>query len=145
MRRSKELIPLSHHHHVALEHALRLRRAGADDAPAVVERFLAFFAAEGEDHLAGEEQVLGPALAGDEERRARLLAEHAAIRRRARALEDWPDQDAAAELGDLITAHVRFEEREAFPALERTLPAEDLERIGRLLSGAAAGDLAARA
>jgi hypothetical protein len=55
--------------------------------------------------------------------RTRLLAEHAEIRRRAKAL------------GELLAAHVRFEERELFPVLEARLSHDELIELGRRLDG----------
>jgi hemerythrin-like domain-containing protein len=134
VKRSPELAPLSRDHHVALEHALRLRRATSEDIATVVARFLAFFVADGERHFAREEELLLPAVPADEApARERLLTEHEEIRRRARALEDRPDRAAAADLGELLAAHVRFEERELFPMLEARLPAPELIELGRRL------------
>ncbi len=132
MRRSPELIPLSHHHHVALEHALRLRRATDDDVAAVVARYLAFLREEGEPHIAQEEHVLTPALPARE--RERLLADHTDLRRRARALAGAPDRQAANALGEALTAHVRFEERVLLPLLEQRLSPAELAEVGRRLA-----------
>jgi hypothetical protein len=48
VKRTPRLAPLSREHHVALEHALRLRRAQDPDVATVVARFLAFFVEDGE-------------------------------------------------------------------------------------------------
>jgi hypothetical protein len=42
----------------------------------------------------------------------------------------------ARRLGELLTRHVRFEERELFPLLEALLPADRIRAIGRDLSRA---------
>ena len=65
--------------------------------------------------------------------RQRLIDEHAEIRRRAKALGEHPDHTSAAELGELLSAHVRFEERELFPLLEAALTPTELETIDRRL------------
>ena len=84
--------------------------------------FLAFFVGDGERHFRAEEEVLLPLVPADAEPAGRRLTrDHAEIRRRARALGEQPDRDAAAELGELLAAHVRFEERELFPLLEARL------------------------
>lgn len=127
MKRSDALAPLSREHHVALEVALRLRRADEGSAAAARSRFLAFFAAEGEAHFAAEERILLPAVADvtppDDPDVARVLHDHAEIRHRAADLER--DVDAAVEelhaLGDLLEAHVRHEERVLFPRIEAAL------------------------
>ena len=135
MKRSPELAPLSRDHQVALEHALRLRRATGDDVRATVERFLAFFATEGERHFHQEEELLLPHVPPDARPLAdRMCAEHAEIRRRARLVGETPEPAAAAELGQLLHDHVRFEERELFPLLEGVVPAEVLDEIGHRLA-----------
>jgi hemerythrin-like domain-containing protein len=134
VQRSPALAPLSRDHHVTLTHAQRLRRARDPDVAVVVASFLAFFVGEGERHFRAEEQVLLPLLRANAERAGRRLsAEHAEIRRRARALGERPQGDAAAQLGELLAAHVRFEERELFPLLEARLEPETLADVARRL------------
>lgn len=135
VKRGPELTALSREHHVALEHALRLRRVTPADVPAVVARFLAFFVDDAERHFVREEEVLLPAVPLDAEgARRRLLDDHAEIRRRARALGERPDEVSATQLGELLAAHVRFEEAELFPLLEARLSAAQLAAIGRRLA-----------
>ena len=131
VKRNPELHPLSHDHHVALEHALRLRRVTSGDLAAVTARFLAFFVGECERHFAQEEALLVPLIPDDEApARERLIDEHAEIRSRARALGERPSQAAAARVGGLLADHVRFEERQLFPMLEARLPATTLAEVG---------------
>jgi hypothetical protein len=135
MKRTAELAPLSRDHHVALAHALRLRRASAEDAAAVVAAFLAFLVGEGREHFAQEEALLAPEVPADRaDLVERLLGEHEEILRRAAALGPRPEAGAARELGELLSSHVRFEERELFPLLERRLSASRLLEIGRELN-----------
>jgi hemerythrin-like domain-containing protein len=134
MKRSPELAPLSRDHHVALERALRLRRATPDDVKAAVSAFLEFFAADGARHFEQEESLLLPALpAEDAELGERVVREHAEVRGLAEALQRDPDLDRAQELGELLTAHVRFEERTLFPRLESALPPARLAELGARL------------
>jgi hypothetical protein len=120
-------VPLSHDHHHALEIALRLRRATADDLDEVTAAFAEYWQARGERHFAEEEKVigrvedkLGPG-AGDA--LARLHREHADLRARAAALST-PGGDPQARLGEArelgrrMHDHVRFEERELFALLQ---------------------------
>ncbi len=136
MKRSAALTPLSHDHHVALEVALRLRRAGADDLDAAVARFAAFWHPAGLRHFAIEEELLPDALpareAGWGEQIARMRAEHERLRALADALEqDGGDRLATAhDLGTLLNDHVRFEERELFVLLEARLAPGALQRLG---------------
>lgn len=129
MKRHVALQPLSRDHHVALVAAQRLRRATADDAPAARDAFLEFWREHGALHFRVEEDVLLPAFAayGDpaDERVVQMLIEHVRIRAAAAALaEGDPDLDAMHELGVALAQHVRLEEREVFPLIEETLPAD---------------------
>ena len=139
MKRTAELAPLSRDHHVALEHALRLRRASDDNVAAVVAAFLAFLVDDGRTHFAQEEALLGPEVPADcADLADRMREEHEEILRRAASLGELPETGQARELGELLSGHVRFEERELFPLLERRLPTSRLVEIGRGLSRARA-------
>ena len=132
MKRSPALVPLGHDHHQALEAALRLRRATAGDLDAVVERFREFWAEhERRRHFEIEEELLLPALEGDEEwdgMADRVRREHEQIRGYADGLRTL---EHAHALGQLLNDHVRFEERELFELLEARLDADRLDRLGQ--------------
>lgn len=138
MKRSDALAPLSRDHHQALETALRLRRATADDVDAALARLNAFWTRIGRRHFEIEEELLLPALSGSEwdALSARVREEHEDIRRRAAALEEEATVAAARELGERLNAHVRFEERELFTTLERRLAPDDLARLGAAVARA---------
>jgi hemerythrin-like domain-containing protein len=137
VRRSPELVPLSRDHHVALAHALGLRRATSANVAEVVSRFLAFFIDHGRAHFAAEEEVLLPHVQRlREDLATRLVEEHVEIRTGARALGGDPTVSEAHRIGELLSAHVRFEERALFPLLESSLSAVQLDEIGRRLARA---------
>ena len=116
---------------------MRLRRACEDDVAAVVSGFLAFLVGPGRAHFAQEEELLVPALPPSRAELARrVLDEHVEILRRAEALGQDPRTTEAHGLGELLTRHVRFEERELFPLLEEHVPAERMREIARALSHA---------
>ena len=56
MQRSDELAPLSRDHHRALAISMWLRRGTADS----IDRFAEFWASDGPEHFAIEEQALTP-------------------------------------------------------------------------------------
>lgn len=127
MKRAPALQPLSREHHTALTLAKACERAvqshDEEQIAAACLRVLRAFSAELEPHFQLEEQSFLPLLRDGEygslERRAR--EEH----QRLRALLDGLRQDdaeALARFGRLLSDHVRFEERELFPALEHLLP-----------------------
>lgn len=123
MKRHARLQDLSREHYAALKLALHAKRAALSGDPAQVELAAAAcraaFAADLEPHFVVEENELLPLLVegGQLELVRRTEADHARLRRLAGELA----QPAAAVLLDFsegLTAHVRFEEREMFEALE---------------------------
>lgn len=142
MKRSPELAVLSREHHVALEIALRLTRASADDARDVRDRALAFWEAEARQHFRQEEDVLLPAFArhapADDPDVVRVLVEHVDMRRRFAdlAAPGAPDLDALHELGRVLHDHVRHEERTLFGRIEAVLSSDELASLGAALAAA---------
>lgn len=122
MRRDPTLQPLSRDHHQTLKLARGLQRGDDPQARDSLLRHWPHLKA----HFASEEQLCEQALGrctGDAElvdQVARMRAEHRRIEQAvARLLSD--DPAGATEwqaLGDLLIAHVRFEERELFNRLQ---------------------------
>ena len=152
MKRHPSLHPLSQHHHFALIQALEMRRAAeapAEKRAAAVERqadkFVAFWHRAGVVHFREEEEVLLPAYArhirlDQDAGIMRLLADHAEIRA---AVQDFEQRrakklpievEAMARLAKLLHDHVRFEENDVFPRIERALGDENLNAMGRGLT-----------
>ena len=132
MRRADALQPLSRDHLKALLAAKRV--VDARDAAAAQSAFFQFWEAE-RDHFRLEEEILLPHWAASAEVDVtaveRMLADHLAIRAAALRLAREPLalQDLHA-LGARLHDHVRFEERELFPAIERALDRDTLDRLG---------------
>lgn len=124
MKRHPALTPLSHDHHHALAAARRLRLAAdAGDASAEAAAFARFFAEESVRHFRDEEERLFPLVAHSEEAQplvVRALLEHQQLHALARQLASG-ESGPMRELAELLEAHVRFEERELFPLIERLL------------------------
>lgn len=126
MKRNATLQPLSREHHTALTLAKACERAAqsgtAEQVGAVCQRAIQAFANELEPHFQIEEQSLLPLLKNAEAQPLvrRTLADHLQLRA---LLKDLRQNDAAAldSFGKCLSAHVRFEERELFPALESVL------------------------
>lgn len=150
MRRHPALVPLSHDHHHALVEARRLRQAAdGHHSFAAVDAFLRFFADESVRHFREEEELLFPLVAEAEEARELVVEAllqhqrlHALAARLRRAIGDT---SVARELGELLEAHVRLEERELFPLIERLvgqgLALLEGERSSGPVWGAASEDL----
>jgi hemerythrin-like domain-containing protein len=152
VKRHPSLHPLSQHHHFALIQALGMRRAA--EAPAEkrnaavqrqAEKFIKFWHKTGVVHFREEEEVLLPAYARhtrlDQDAEViRLLADHAEIRA---AVQDFEQRrakklpipaEAMAHLAKLLHDHVRLEENEVFPRIERVLGEENLAAMCRGLT-----------
>lgn len=85
--------------------------------------FSRFFADESVRHFREEEERLFPLVADSEEARpliVRALLEHQQLHALAGRVANG-DTGPMRELAELLQAHVRFEERELFPLLERLL------------------------
>jgi hypothetical protein len=68
----------------------------------------------------------------------RALGEHAMIRHRAQALAATPSVgvEALEQLGTELAAHVRLEERDVFPLIERVLPTSELNALAEAIDAA---------
>ncbi|MGH7832785.1 MAG: hemerythrin domain-containing protein [Candidatus Binatia bacterium] len=131
--RHPSLITLSHDHHHALALALRCRKqalgqiqpAGAEGLRHRANEFRSFVESSLTSHFRAEEEVLFPfAESSVPEAReiiAVLLEEHREIRRLTALLaaEDRLSK-FLFDAGDVLERHVRREERELFPLIERS-------------------------
>ncbi|HEX8753615.1 MAG TPA: hemerythrin domain-containing protein [Solirubrobacterales bacterium] len=131
-KRAEALQPLSRDHLRALLTAKALKEAEDEEEARV--RFLDFWREDGAHHFRVEEEVLLPWWARfapvDREGVDRMLEEHLEIRRQALRLDAGEGTlEELRELGRLLHDHVRFEERQLFPAIEDSLDAEQLARL----------------
>ncbi|MBV9799830.1 MAG: hemerythrin domain-containing protein [Solirubrobacterales bacterium] len=139
MKRDPALASLSRDHHHALFVAQNLRHADTHTAPQAAAALRAYWDEHGRDHFRLEEELLLPAYAGFGDPYhplvARALCDHIAIRRRVDDLQEESGASPAAlrELGGSLAEHLRLEERELFPLIERTLPAAKLAELAAAL------------
>lgn len=138
MARGRTRRPLPRDHHHALVIAQRLTRARATDADDARQAFLGYWRADGRRHFREEEEILLPSYAGYGDPEvpivARVLTDHVRIRRLADELAAGTQRIGVLhDLGELLAAHVRREERELFPLIEQALPEEELTRLLGLL------------
>jgi hemerythrin-like domain-containing protein len=137
MKRHPALAPLSRDHHHALVLAQRLRRADEQDAADAGAAFLEHWMEEERLHFRLEEEVLLPAYAayGDPDHPAvvRTLLDHVRIRRDVDGLAGGASAELLHEIGARLADHVRHEENELFPLIERTLPEPALTALGERL------------
>src|SRR5579871_1229340 len=152
MKRHPSLHPLSQHHHFALIQALEMRRAAeapTEKRAAAVQRqaekFVRFWHKTGQAHFREEEEVLLPAYArhariDKDSGVVRMLGDHAELRAAVLELEarlagkNQIEEEELARLGKLLHDHVRLEENEVFPRIEKVLGEKQLNEMGRGLT-----------
>lgn len=133
MNRVPELRDLSDDHHTGLVLARRCREAGRPEtelAPKLVwEEVHAAFSGHLEPHFQIEEQHLLPALEviGESSLADRIRQDHAELR--ALLQSEAPNEELVQRFGQLLEAHIRYEEREVFEETQHRLPARSLQAI----------------
>lgn len=135
MKRVPELRDLSDDHHTGLVLARRCRQAAGSSSPASLEALweevLTAFSSHLEPHFRIEEEHLLPGLEaiGEASLASRIRADHAVLR----SLRDSevPSRSLLDRFGQLLEAHVRYEEREVFEPTQGRLPASTLEAIAK--------------
>jgi len=126
MKRSASLQPLSREHHTALTLAKACERAvqshDMERIGKICQRAIRAFVDELEPHFQIEEQSLLPLLQGVEIQALvqRTWSDHQQLRELCNGLQQ-NNMAALDSFGKLLSAHVRFEERELFPVLESLL------------------------
>ena len=158
MKRAAGLRRLSEDHHHGLVHARRLRRAASSaegsDQLGAARGFLEFWRAETSGHFREEEEVLLPVYArygGDLGREPirKMHAQHAWLRGLVMRLGDEVGAGTVRpgtlrEIGERLDEHIRLEERELFPMVEESLPAEALDEVGARIEAEEADPRAGR-
>jgi iron-sulfur cluster repair protein YtfE (RIC family) len=148
MKRHQSLYPLSHDHHHALVQALNLDKAGAGDDQAglreAAARFADFWRSDLQRHFAQEEQIVLPLLemykGADAAEIRETLEQHSAIARLIGELNEKlarPETIEATQLANLaesLRRHIHYEESELFPAVEASVPEEELWLMNMRLS-----------
>ena len=136
-KRHDSLIPLTHDHHHTLAQARRLKDAAKQDD---VQRrgaagdFANFYLGSALRHFHEEEELFFAPLVDHPEARdlvLRAVSDHLRLHALVRALKrqlSGPaiDPDVLEKISKLLTEHIRFEEQELFPLIERLIPEHDL-------------------
>lgn len=140
-KRHDSLIPLSHDHHHALAQARRLAEAASmsdeSDRRRATDDFINFYLGSLLRHFREEEELFFAPLVDHEEAQPlvmQALAEHLRVHARVRRLKrDLVDGKAEptqmTELSTLLSAHVRFEERDVLPLVEQLLSDDELRDL----------------
>jgi len=134
MLRDPSLIPLSHQHQHGLALCVMTRRAMASDrSPETVaqlaRRVVDRYELELANHFEIEEQTLFPAC-GPAPLIPELIADHRALEALVAELRTAPSHELLERFCDLLSTHIRREERELFEQIQRDLPRETLDALG---------------
>ncbi|HEV8112314.1 MAG TPA: hemerythrin domain-containing protein [Planctomycetota bacterium] len=144
MKRDPNLQPLSREHHFVLAQARAIRWAlsGREGTPlAARDAFLLLWNDLIARHFVAEERWILPLIERAEDVE-RMRHEHANLRGIADELAREgtrvePDPERLRRLADALDDHVRWEERELFPAIEAGTSPERLREAGEGLAGGA--------
>lgn len=136
--RHDSLVPLTHDHHHALAQARRLKESALtndeSDRRRATDDFINFYLGSLLRHFREEEELFFAPLVDEEDAHdlvMRALAEHLRVHARVRLLKrdlavGKAEPTQLTELSKLLTAHVRVEERDVFPLVERLLSEDEL-------------------
>ncbi len=145
MLRDKNLVPLSRQHQHALALCVRLDRAlqaREIDVEAWQAEIVQIVEQEIKLHFAAEETEIFPAAQDDAELEAvvkDLVEEHAVLRNLfARAADRTLDPAGLRTLVEVLSGHIRKEERQLFEGLQQRLSHDRLASIGKALDQALA-------
>lgn len=150
MKRHESLYALSRDHHHALVQARNLSLAAvANDPDSLAQaaaHFASFWKSDLQAHFSQEEQIVLPLLAKhaspDTDEIGETLRQHAEITRLIAELTDKLARREMIEanlldvLGESVRRHIRFEESELFPAVEASVPEEELWQMNEQLAEA---------
>jgi len=136
IKRNEHIKKLSQEHHYCLLFCWKLRQGVSKNIPPErIWRYVQYFWHEHlKPHFKTEEKILFVHFSDNRVERA--IREHQQISRFITDLENdstFIVRKKISELATMVDAHVRYEERQLFPHLERNLTAEQLEKVGTLI------------
>ena len=136
IKRNEHIKKLSQEHHLSLLFCWKIRQGLKMNVPTerICEYVTYFWQQHLQPHFREEEKVLFVPLKDKPVQRA--INEHKRIRQQIEDLANYSENNVhkrLAELAGMVDDHVRYEERELFPRLERKLSKEQLENIGKLI------------
>jgi hemerythrin-like domain-containing protein len=132
LKRSEHIKKLSREHHFSLLFCWKIRQGLKKEvATERIRKYIQYFWEHHlQPHFHEEEKILFAPVTDNPVKRA--INEHKYIRLLIEYLGDSKNNDRKTlmKIADMVDEHVRYEERELFPHLERKLTKEQLENIG---------------
>ena len=131
IKRSPQLAPLSREHHDGLLFAWKIKQGIENKTPLELLRnyTLWFWQHHIKPHFFQEEKILLPCMPADHPMIVKMLEDHEQIREHILGIDYVAEYRTFVILSDLLNTHIRFEERELFPELEKTLSPELLDSV----------------
>ncbi|MEQ1675697.1 MAG: hemerythrin domain-containing protein [Chitinophagaceae bacterium] len=135
IKRSMQLAPLSREHHDGLLFAWKIKQGLENHASleAMGKYASWYWRHHIKPHFFQEEKILMPYMPEGHPMAKRLKEEHDHIRELIIELGDEADKRHLLLLCDLVSQHIRFEERELFGYLEELLTSEQLDTVFKQL------------
>ncbi len=136
MKRNEHIVKLSKDHHFTLLFCWKIRNGLKFEVKSDrIKKYVQYFWQHlMQPHFTEEETLLFAPVKDEAVQRA--LDEHIQIAQQIEALDAAGDNaaDQLSALADTVDNHVRYEERELFPHLEKVLTYEQLENIGKQIT-----------
>lgn len=131
IKRSRELAPFSRDHHEGLLFVWKIKKGIDNKTPLEIlcSYTCWFWANHFKSHFKNEESVLVKHLSADDPMIKQMLKEHEQIKDLVISLDKEPDERSLKLLAGYISNHIRFEERQLFPYIEKMLTPEQMNEI----------------
>ena len=135
MLRDPSLIPLSHHHQHGLALCVMMDRglrqdASAENVAKFTRKAIDMYDLELTNHFEIEEKFVFPAIE-PHPLVAELIGQHRRLEAFIARLRMEPSSDLLREFAELLRAHIRREENELFQDIQKRLPRETLDQLGK--------------
>ena len=136
IKRSAQLAPLSREHHEGLLFAWKLRQGLSKNIdPARITDFVQWFWQHHlQSHFEKEELFLPPVLSENHPFIQQMIQEHNVIKTLIQSLTPYEVLKKLEQLANLVTDHIRFEERQLFGEVEKAATPEQLQLLSENLT-----------
>ena len=141
IKRSMQLAPLSREHHEGLLAAWKIRQGLAKNIePQRIIAFVNWFWQQHlQQHFQKEETALMPVLSTSHPLMQQMVQEHRNIERQVQVLNGHGELKNLGLLAQLLTDHIRFEERQLFGEIEKAATSQQLQTVAELLHDESTG------
>lgn len=133
LKRSKQLAPLSREHHDALLFIWKIKQGlkKGTQGRIILDYITWYWKNNLKNHFEQEEKLLLPHLSAHDDLAKQLKMEHKTICQLANEIDD----NSILSFANVLNAHIRFEERQLFPHIEKKVSPNDLNQIFQELDG----------